>query len=399
MDVSIALICFALGLVLGAMLVWLFLRARFAEEKAAQVRMLEAHAEQRLEDLRKAQSKVSESFSALSAEALRQNNASFMAMSQGVVQPLRESLDKVDGKIRELEATREGAYRALFEQVASLVDSQGKLRQEAENLSRALHAPTVRGRWGEIQLRRVVELSGMVQHCDFDEQSSVTSDDRQGRPDLVVRLPGDKCIVVDSKAPLSAYLQAADMPDDDQRKMLMKEHADQVRRHVMALSKKSYFKHFDQSPEFVVLFLPGEIFFSAALSIDPGLIEAGVENGVIIATPTTLIALLRAVAFGWRQETLAQNAQKISQLAHKLYERLVGMSDHFHKVGKGLRGAVESYNQAIGTLESRVLVTARKITDLGGMPPEKGAKLLEPIETTPRVLQASELQNDPSEAI
>lgn len=371
------------------------LRAALAESKTA-LEQTKLHAEDRLSEVHKAQARLSDAFAALSADALKKNNESFLQLAQGaldqrqvaisnVVSPLKESLEKVDGKIRELEASREGAYRALQEQVQILVESQHRLRAETENLSKALRAPTARGRWGEMQLRRVVELAGMLSHCDFDEQIQVTTDDQTIRPDMVVRLPGGKVIVVDAKAPLSAYLEAVETKDESKREALMQEHGEQVKRHITSLSKKGYWKQLRPTPEFVVLFLPGEIFFSAALSVKPDLIEVGVESGVIIATPTTLIALLRAVAYGWRQETLQENAQKMSELAHKLCERIEKMHDHFNKLGRSLRTSVDSYNQTLASLESRVVPTARKMGELGQFPASIAEAASEPIEKIPRL--------------
>lgn len=382
MEVLLALIAFVLGFLLGAFFLY------FVQSKSS--------------------ARVKETFSLLSFQALQQNNEAFMQFAKAtfekwqasstqelstkqndianVVSPLKESLAKVDHKIQELEITREGAYRALHEQVRSLIESQQQLKNETENLSRALHAPVSRGRWGEMHLRRVVELSGMLAHCDFEEQVSLsTKDDQSIRPDLVVKLPGKKCVVVDAKVPLSAYLQAIESKDETERQRHMVDYGEQVKRHITLLSKKSYWKHFEPSPEFVVLFLPGEIFFSAALSSKPDLIEFGVEQNVIIATPTTLIALLRSVAYGWRNEALAENAEKISQMAHTLCERIDTMAEHFNKLGRAIKTSVESYNQTVGSLESRVMSTARQLTQMSGFASSVTPAELETIEKLPRV--------------
>jgi DNA recombination protein RmuC len=309
------------------------------------------------------------------------------------VKPVREALESVDKQIRELEKERVGAYESLNTQVKSLLESQQQLRAETGNLVKALRAPNVRGRWGEVQLRRVVEMAGMVDHCDFKEQQTVTGEEGEMlRPDMVVSLPGDKTIVVDAKAPVSAYLDAIEATDDAVRAEQMNRHAQQVRTHVERLSRKAYWEQFQPTPEFVVLFLPGEMFFSAALERDPSLIEYGAEKRVILATPTTLIALLKAIFYGWRQQKLEKNAQEISRLGRDLYDRLCTMGGHIDKLGASLGRSVESYNQAVASLETRVMVTARKFRDLeaGGSSTQELAAL-EPVDHIPRELQAPDL--------
>jgi len=382
------------------------LRAGLAETKTA-LEQTKLHANDRLLEVHNAHARLSDAFAALSAEALRQNSDSFLTLAKtdfssrqeaisNVVTPLKESLANVDNKIRELEAQREGAYRGLQQQVQLLIESQHRLKTETENLSRALHAPTARGRWGEMQLRRVVELAGMVMHCDFEEQISVTSDDQTIRPDMVVKLPGGKIVVVDAKAPLNSYLEAMETKDGDKRDALLMEHGEAVKRHILSLSKKGYWKQLKPTPEFVVLFLPGETFFSAALSVKPELIEMGVENGVIVATPTTLIALLRAVSYGWRQESLQENAEKISELAHKLCDRIEKMQEQFNKLGRSLRGSVDAYNQTVATMETRVLSTARKMGELGRFQSSISNEASEPVERMPRVAALDDSLGEPS---
>lgn len=368
--------------------------------------------DEKLSLLHQARDRMADAFKVLSAQALQTNNEAFLNLAQtklgqfhtqssselqqrqqaidGLVQPLRSSLTKVETYLQDLERHRLSAYSQLTEQITHLATGQLQLQTETANLTKALRAPNVRGRWGEIQLKRVVEIAGMVEHCDFSQQ--VVTDNGSLRPDMVVQLPQQRRIVVDAKAPLSAYLAALDLTDDSQRLAKLKEHAQQVRRHIQQLSQKAYWDQFQPSPEFVVLFLPGEIFFSAALEQDPSLIETGIAQRVILATPTTLIALLKAVAYGWQQDAVTENAQQISQLGRELYERMRVFTGHLQKMRRGLDTTVDTFNKAVGSLESRVLVSARKFKTLGAGTGDE-LDTIEPIDRVPRSVQP--LADDP----
>ena len=367
--------------------------------------------------LEEAKESLSSAFKALSADALRVNNQTFLELAatalgkyqerakndlesrqkavNEIVKPVQDSLEKVDLKINELEKSRLEAYTSLTKQVEVLSRTQERLKLETINLVNALRTPNVRGRWGEIQLKRVVEIAGMVEYCDFIEQESVNTEQGRLRPDLVVKLPNNKNIVIDSKAPILSYIESLEIQDERIKDEKIKEHARNIRTHLAKLGSKSYWSQFDPSPEFVVLFLPREAFFSAALEQEPGLIEFGVEQHVVMATPTTLIALLHAVAYGWKQERLTENAKAISILGNQLYERLRGLAGYFSDLKKGLDNSVEAYNRAVGALESRVLVSARKFKEYGTAAGNE-IKDSEIIEKETRAIQNLELLTPPA---
>ncbi|MCL5005722.1 MAG: DNA recombination protein RmuC [Acidobacteria bacterium] len=381
---------------------------------AAETRLKETQAN--LEDqkrlLEEARIKLADAFQALSAEALKSNNQAFITLARstfetiqarakgeletreqaikGLVSPLVETLKRYEAQIQEMEKTRQSAYGSLEEQLRNLATLNQQLQKETGTLANALKGgPQVRGRWGEMTLRRVAELAGMSEHCDFTEQENFESEAGRQRPDMIVHLPNGREIAVDAKAPLQAFLDAAAAPTEDERRAKLARHAQLVRERMKELATKAYWDQFDPAPEIVVLFLPGESFFSAAIEQDRTLMEDGMQKHVVIATPTTLIALLRAVAFGWRQEQIAQNAQAISELGKDLYDRVRTFLGHFENVGSSLKRATDNYNRAVGSLESRVLPSARKFRELGAATGGEMAEL-EPVDETPRALTAPE---------
>ncbi|HEY4211838.1 MAG TPA: DNA recombination protein RmuC [Steroidobacteraceae bacterium] len=372
------------------------------------------HAAERLQLLTEAKQTLGEYFKSLSADALKDSGQNFLNLAQAtlskfqegakgdldakrvevlqLVQPIRESLEKVGLKLGEMETDRVASYSVLNEQLRGLVETHlPSLHKETANLVKALRTPSVRGRWGEVQLKRVAELAGMVDHCDFLEQETRTTEDGRIRPDMVVQLPGCHHIVVDAKVPMEAYMEAAEAEDEATRRECLRRHALQVRNHMVALGKKSYFEQFSPSPEFVVMFVPSEGVFSAALQEDPALIEYGAGERVIPATPTTLIALLKAVACGWRQERIAENAEEIARLGKELYDRLCTLGEHWADLGSRLRKTVETYNQATGSLETRVLASARRFGALKVGHEGKEITDVEPIDVIPRAIQSKDL--------
>ncbi len=374
-----------------------------SENSSLQTSVLQQHKamEEKMQLLEKAEIKFKDIFQSLSSEILKANSTQFLELANQnldryqsqakedlekrhlkfdeLIKPIRETLGSVDKKITEVEKERMSSFRVLDEQIKSLRASEEMLKNETANLVNALRRPTVRGRWGEMQLRKVVEMAGMVKYCDFREQVGTDSI----RPDMIINLPNRRSIIVDAKTPLEAYLNSVEATDETLREHFLIEHARHVHNHIKALSAKAYWQQFDQSPEFVVMFLPGEMFFSAALEKMPQLIEKGIESKVILSTPTTLIALLQAVAYGWRQEQLAQSANMICDLGKTLYERLAVMTGHFAALGKHLDRAADSYNKTVGSFEGRVLVTARKFEELAAGT-DGGLKQIDAIDTKVR---------------
>jgi DNA recombination protein RmuC len=371
-------------------------------------------AAEKLQLVSDAREQLKSHFKALSAAALASNNAQFLDLAKSVLQnyqtqaagdlaqkeqavkslvdPIAQSLAGMNLQIQALEQTRSQAYGTLTSQVQSLLETQKALQAETGNLVKALRERQARGRWGEMQLRRVLELSGMLEYCDFKEQLSFNNDERRFRPDVIVDLPGGKQIVVDAKAPLTAYLSALEAPDELMRNVCLGDHARQVRNHIDNLAGKSYWARLSCTPEFVVLFLPGEVFFRAAMDADPELIEYGVSQKVIVASPTTLIALLKAVAYGWNQKNLAESARQISEAGKTLYERLCTMTEHLEKMGKRLGGAVESYNDLLASMERRVLPIARKFPELDRSLAADSVSEIQQLDKTVRELQAQDWQ-------
>lgn len=359
--------------------------------------------------------KLLESFKALSLESLEKNSQAFLNLANTTFEkfqekaegsfekkhisihelftPLKESLCKLGEGMTHLEKERKGDHEGLKEQLKSMIDAEKGLREETATLVKALRMPTVRGRWGEMQLRRVVELCGMINHCDFFEQRQEDTDEGRIRPDMIIRLPGDKQVIVDAKTPFDAYFEAMQAKDEVVKIEKLQLHAKHIRLHIMSLGKKAYWENFEHTPEFVVLFLPSESFFSAALEQDPSLIEMGIDHRVVIATPMTLIGLLRAIAYGWKQEKLSKHTKEIYELGKELYKRIGDMHQHITRLGKSLATSVESYNKMLGSLETRVLVSARKFHTFGIGLEEDASLETQFVEQIPKITTAIELQS------
>jgi DNA recombination protein RmuC len=410
--VAITVLVLVIGVALGVLVGWLAARPTVAR-LGAELEKERAIQQERLKTYDAAEARFRDTFRSLSVEALRESNEQFLALAElrfretrtetaadiearkkaieDLLAPMQATLERVDSEIKDAERRRVHEGATLLQRVASLDATGRELQSETRRLVDALKRPGVRGRWGELQLRRVVELAGMVEYCDFDEQHTIVGAERRVRPDVIVNLPGGKHVVVDAKVPLDAYLKALDAPDEATRQALLADHARQVRTHLMQLGAKSYFEEVSSSPEFVVMFLPGEMFFSAALEQDPSLIEFGVDRKVIPASPTTLIALLRAVAYGWQQEAMEENARRISELGRNLYESIRTLGERFDTLGARLKSTLDAYNQAVGSLEGNVLIKARKFKELQATNGAEDIKPLEAVDRIPRLLQAPEL--------
>lgn len=413
-----ALLSLALGTAAGAL--WMSSRSRGSyesvlQDKASLTAALDAERRTSAEKvalLQSAETKLRDAFSSLSAEALRANSESFLHLARtslgefqktatmdldgrqkaidALVQPLRESLTKVDAKLQEVDRGRASSQAQLSEQLRSLTQAQQVLHSETSKLARALRSSNIRGQWGEIQLRRVLECAGLAEGMHYELKDSVRTEEGRLTPDAVIKLPGGKNVVVDAKVALSAYLDAMDCEDDASRDAKLKDHARQVKDHINSLGNKSYWAHFQPAPDIVVMFVPGEALLSAALQHDSALLEYSMNKGVMLASPLSLIALLKAIAYGWQQDTIAKNALEISELGRNLYDRIAKLAEHFENVGRSLAKAVQAYNGAVGTLETRVLVTARRLKDKGVTASEEFREV-ETIDITPRLLGAPEL--------
>ena len=392
--------------------VWGLLAERRATRLEALLDAERRAAADKLAAVQHARDALKDTFAALSADALATNNQRFLELARqklgelhtaatvdldvrhkaitDLVQPLKESLGRVDSRLQDVDRERATSHARLAEQLRSLSAAQAALQLETGRLARALRSPNVRGQWGELQLRRVLEAAGMLEGNHFELKESVTADEGRLTPDVLVKLPGGKHVVVDAKVPLSAFLDADECDDDAARETKLRDHARQLKDHIVRLSGKTYWAHFQPAPDIVVMFVPGEALLSAALQQDTGLLEFSMKRGVMLASPLTLIALLRAITYGWQQEKIAQNAMEISELGRQLYERIAKLAEHFENVGRSLAKSVTAYNGAVGTLESRVLVTARRLKDRGIAPTEELPDV-ETVDLAPRPLGAPEL--------
>ena len=411
-DPQAAVLILAGGIAIGAIAVWLAAQPGRMRLRSDLEKQHAIHAE-RLKAIQDADAKSRDAFQALSADVLKRNNETFLTLAEtrlrearteaasdidarkqaieALLAPMAKTLGELDRELHDAERRRIAEGSQLMEKIAALDGVGRNLRDETRRLTDALKRPGVRGRWGELQLKRVVELAGMIEHCHFTEQETIQSEQGRIRPDVIVQLPGGKQIVVDAKVPLDAYLRALEAPDEESRQKLLADHARQVRAHITQLGAKSYFEKVPVSPDFVVMFLPGEMFFSAALEQDATLIEFGVDKRVIPASPTTLIALLRAVAYGWQQEAMEENARKISELGKNLYESIRSLGGHVGALGGKLKAALDAYNDTVGSLEGNVLLRARKFKELHAANGGEEIKPIEPIDRVPRMLQAPEL--------
>jgi DNA recombination protein RmuC len=396
----------ALGLVVGALLSWAFFRRR-TQRLEAQIKNQETIQNEREVAFEAANAQITRAFSELANQTLKSNSETFLQLAEqnlgtqqekakrelserekaveALVKPIRDALEASQKQIAELEKSRSEAYGGIKSQLEEMQNSQKSLRQETQNLVNALRRPEVRGRWGEITLRRLVELAGMVEHCDFQEQVHSVGEGQIIRPDMVVRMPDKRELVVDVKTPLDAYLESVEADNDTQRKLGLERHAKNVHSHIRMLASKAYWDQFEESPEFVILFIPGDQFLSAALNERPDLIEYALSKQIILATPTSLVALLKAVAYGWRQLSLADNAKEIRVLAEDLHARLGAFVGHMNTMGRQLARSVENYNKAVGSLERSVLPGARKFVELG-VHEKKEIERLETLDPVPRTM-------------
>lgn len=411
----------AAGLAVGALVTWLALRRR-QKRSAEEIAVLETRIKNQdsLQQEREiafeaANAQLTRAFTELANQSLKSNSENFLRLAEqnlgaqqekakhdlgerekaveNMVKPIQKALEAAQKQISELEKARSEAYGSIRTQLGAMQDSQNSLRQETQNLVNALRRPEVRGRWGEITLRRLVELAGMVEHCDFQEQVHSVGEGQIIRPDMIVRMPDQRELVVDVKTPLDAYLEAVEAENDSQRKLGLERHAKNVRAHIRTLASKTYWEQFDESPEFVILFIPGDQFLSAALNEEPDLIEYALSKQIILATPTSLVALLKAVAYGWRQLALADNAKEIRALAEDLHGRLATFVGHMNRVGRQLASSVDHYNKAVGSLERNVLPGARKFVELG-VHEKKSIEKLKSLDPVPRTMIESSSDED-----